>query len=462
MGSLPRSCGTSARGGIRLMSKATNDEIQHFLNTVCKQLRGQALHDDVKSEMSTHIEEMVEELEQSGIGRQEAVRMAVLRMGDPLLIGKQLRRSHRPAVQWGLIGALLLLLIIGLFARLVSAHVVPSGQSIMLFEKQLTMVCIGFVLMLGLWFIDCRKLLNYPYWLFASGLGLAFATTMSGIGLHINGAIRYVSAAGVSIDMMAVILFIWLLALAGMKPARLWSGADTIVQLVIWLFIPVLTFVAANVILLCFLYCCAFMIAFWMTRRNLVQVMTIGLGISLAAGTLGAFYVASNDKVYYILARLMSFVSKDPNGSGYMTHQAVNAVRSAGWWGEGEALPNGSLIHIASENMFTYMIYSYGWSMGVLISAAAVLFMAMIGRIARRIQDEGGRRVAVLIGFFFGIQFAWSILMCLGMAPFVGVVLPFLSYGHSMLLIFFAACGVLLSVSKQGYKSGTKSTVLGS
>jgi rod shape determining protein RodA len=46
-----------------------------------------------------------------------------------------------------------------------------------------------------------------------------------------------------------------------------------------------------------------------------------------------------------------------------------------------------------------------------------------------------------------------NVAMVLGMAPVVGVTLPFISYGGSSLLSFFLARGMVASVSlrKHGY-----------
>ncbi|MFS0727824.1 FtsW/RodA/SpoVE family cell cycle protein [Paenibacillus sp. 1P07SE] len=47
------------------------------------------------------------------------------------------------------------------------------------------------------------------------------------------------------------------------------------------------------------------------------------------------------------------------------------------------------------------------------------------------------------------IQFVWSMLMTLGWLPFIGIAMPFVSYGGSSLLLHMLAFGLVLSVAKQ-------------
>ena len=73
--------------------------------------------------------------------------------------------------------------------------------------------------------------------------------------------------------------------------------------------------------------------------------------------------------------------------------------------------------------------------------------MFAVGRNAR---DMMGRLLCIGIFIFFAFSTFENIGMCMGIMPVTGVPLPLISYGGSATLVFFAAGGVVLSVSRRG------------
>jgi len=67
---------------------------------------------------------------------------------------------------------------------------------------------------------------------------------------------------------------------------------------------------------------------------------------------------------------------------------------------------------------------------------------------AVRSVDEYGSLLAVGITVFIGIQAYTNLAVAMGMLPTKGLVLPFISYGGSSLLVNCAAVGVLINVSR--------------
>ncbi|WP_412675016.1 permease prefix domain 1-containing protein [Aneurinibacillus aneurinilyticus] len=46
----------------------------------------------------------IEQKIKEGVHREEAIQQAIRQMGDPILLGKQLHKVHKPKMEWGLIG----------------------------------------------------------------------------------------------------------------------------------------------------------------------------------------------------------------------------------------------------------------------------------------------------------------------------------------------------------------------
>ncbi|RJR30838.1 MAG: hypothetical protein C4574_01885 [Candidatus Latescibacterota bacterium] len=88
---------------------------------------------------------------------------------------------------------------------------------------------------------------------------------------------------------------------------------------------------------------------------------------------------------------------------------------------------------------------------GVVLVGACYITVVWVGfRIARRARDPFGKYLAMAFSSVIGIQALMNMMVGLKMLPPKGMVLPFLSYGGSSLILHLAAIGVLMNVSRKG------------
>jgi len=73
--------------------------------------------------------------------------------------------------------------------------------------------------------------------------------------------------------------------------------------------------------------------------------------------------------------------------------------------------------------------------------------------VALRARDHAGALLCLGVAAMTFWHVVVNVAMVLGMAPVVGVTLPFISYGGSSLVVFFIAMGLVGSVSlrRNGY-----------
>jgi cell division protein FtsW len=83
----------------------------------------------------------------------------------------------------------------------------------------------------------------------------------------------------------------------------------------------------------------------------------------------------------------------------------------------------------------------------LLILGFLIVFVRGI-RAAIKAPDEYGMYLAVGITMFIGMQAFLNLGVAMGLLPTDGLVLPFISYGGSSLLVNSAAIGVLLNISR--------------
>ena len=73
--------------------------------------------------------------------------------------------------------------------------------------------------------------------------------------------------------------------------------------------------------------------------------------------------------------------------------------------------------------------------------------------IARRAPDGLGRLMAAGLTFWLAIEAFINMAVMVGLMPFAGNALPFISAGGSNLMVSMAAIGILLNISRQSEKT---------
>jgi cell division protein FtsW len=173
----------------------------------------------------------------------------------------------------------------------------------------------------------------------------------------------------------------------------------------------------------------------------------------LGAGAVGvAFLIASKP---YRMARLQAFLDpfSQAQAAGYQVVQSLIAFSNGGLLGTGVGSGKQKLFYLPemhTDYIFSVIGEELGFA-GVVAVGACFLTMVWVGfRIARRARDLFGRYLAIGLSSVIGIQALMNMMVGLKMLPPKGMVLPFLSYGGSSLILHLAAMGVLINISMKG------------
>ncbi len=155
---------------------------------------------------------------------------------------------------------------------------------------------------------------------------------------------------------------------------------------------------------------------------------------------------------HYQIERLTSFIS--PNGasqtSTYNVTQAKEAIANGGVFGKG--LFHGSLTNLAyvPSQQTDFIFSAVGEQLGFVGGGVLLLLYGVVAwrvlRTAQQAKDTFGRMLCA--GSFALIVFSVfeNVGMNMGIMPVAGIPLPFLSYGGSAMICFFAAVGITVSV----------------
>ena len=174
----------------------------------------------------------------------------------------------------------------------------------------------------------------------------------------------------------------------------------------------------------------------------------------LILGAIGvvAFFVLAFAQPYRV-ARMTSFSNpeNDPQGTGYQLLQSYYAIGSGGLFGKGLNNSYQKLLYMTygeSDFIFAILCEEFGFIGGfiVILMYAWIVFRGMV--VSMRCRNRFGSLLAAGISIVFGFQVFVNIGVVTGLLPTTGQALPFISAGGTSLLVFLAAMGLLLSISR--------------
>ncbi len=157
----------------------------------------------------------------------------------------------------------------------------------------------------------------------------------------------------------------------------------------------------------------------------------------------------------YRLKRLLSFLDpwRYPTAEGYQVIHSMRAFGTGKVWGTGVGGGYQKLFYLPEPH--TDFIFSViGEELGlagvvvILCLFALILWRGM--NIARHAEDPFGCYLAMGLTVSITLQVCVNMGVALGLLPTKGLVLPFLSYGGSSLLMNMAAVGILMNIDRTG------------
>lgn len=155
--------------------------------------------------------------------------------------------------------------------------------------------------------------------------------------------------------------------------------------------------------------------------------------------------------------RILAFIDTNPTGNGYHTWQSILAVGSGRMFGKGFGEGTQNKLNFLPEHWtdFPFSVWGEEWGFvgSIFLIALFGFLLVWIVNVALSAKDRMGAVICVGVAAMTFWHVLVNIAMVLGLAPVVGVTLPFISYGGSSLITFFLAMGLVSNVSlrKHGY-----------
>lgn len=145
----------------------------------------------------------------------------------------------------------------------------------------------------------------------------------------------------------------------------------------------------------------------------------------------------------------------DPDGKGYNINRAKAAIGSGGFMGKGyrsATLANASQKHVPMQST-DFIFCTWSEERGFVGSLVLIVFytfmLLKIVVIAERQRSVFTRVYAYCVGGIFFYHFMINIGMAIGLAPVIGIPLPFFSYGGSSMMSFSVLLFILLKLDSE-------------
>lgn len=326
--------------------------------------------------------------------------------------------------------------------------------------KHVVRFTICLLMMIALAMIDIRVwfALAYPIY----GIGLLLLVAVEVVGDVRLGAQRWLSIGSFSFQPSEVMKLGIVLALA-----RYYHGASAQrARLSWWLLVPA-AMIAAPVLLVAHQPDLGTAMLILLTGASIVVLAGLSWRIILAG--VAAFLAVVPPFVIFVMhdyqrQRVLTFLDpeSDPSGAGYHILQSMIALGSGGLLGKGYGLGSQSQLNFLPEKqtdfIFATLAEEFGFvgCVSVLVLYAAVIFMAL--RTSYVAHSHFARLAAAGVTATFTLYVMINGAMVMGLAPVVGVPMPLLSYGGTVMLTVMIGFGLVQSARVHRYTEVTKGT----
>ncbi|PJE75636.1 hypothetical protein COV04_03495 [Candidatus Uhrbacteria bacterium CG10_big_fil_rev_8_21_14_0_10_48_11] len=363
---------------------------------------------------------------------------------------------------WPLFAGTVLVSGIGL-VTLYSVAIGRGGGDLYTFQKQLIIAAVGFVLYLGLSFIDFHSWQSMSRWLYVAMLALLAVTLV--FGQVVNGTRGWIGVGSLRFQPVELAKLVGVIVLASYF-ARRSRELDLLSNLAQSFFVA--AFLAALVFFQPDFGSAALLLALWAglvlvigVKRKYFIVATITAVVLFAVAWFFLFKP-------YQKERIATFFSPTAVTSAtYNVRQATIAVGAGQLVGRGLGEGSQSQLRFLPEAETDFIFAVIAEQLGfagivVLLGVFGIMYVRMF-ILLNRCQDWFAAFLILGSIILFSVEIFVNAGMSMGLVPVVGIPFPLVSAGGSSLLVHLALLGIVQNIARsegsRGYQVSKVATV---
>ncbi len=316
--------------------------------------------------------------------------------------------------------------------------------------RQMLWICLGSLPMLILAAWDYRKLGPYAWVFFLLNLALLILVMI--IGKRINGAKSWLPIAGgfslqpSEFAKLAVIFMVsWYASRSYVRMDRLSGlGLCLVIMMVPFALILLQPDLGSAMVLLPI--CIAILFVSGLSIRWMVYGLIVAI---FMAPLIYKFGLKEHQQ-----KRLTTFLhpTSNPTKEGWNARQSLLAVGSGGYAGKGFMKGTQNVLGFLPKSVaptdfiFSVIAEESGFIGSLVLISLFLGIMLNALYIAIKAGDAFGRNLACGIAMLLCVHIYINIGMAIGLAPIIGIPLPFVSYGGSFMIMTLLCVGLLQSV----------------
>ena len=322
------------------------------------------------------------------------------------------------------------------------------GSPFFFAAKQAEGVAIGLIAMFITAHVDYRKYARFSLVFLIVGLALLALVFVPGLSVEVYGAKRWIDLKLFTVQPSEISKFCLVVFIAsyfakkpertrsfiGMLPA-LAAGGATCALIIVEPNMSVTVCVGAVTVVMIFA-----------AGVGLKKLAAIGVPVAVAVPLL---IIAEP----YRLKRLSAFLDpwQSPQGEGYQLLQSLYGLGSGGLFGVGlfRSRQKFRFLPFSESDFILSVVGEEIGFFGLLLLFLLMFFVIIRGlKIASSSRDYFGYLLSVGITAVYAVQVVVNTLVVTGSIPPTGLPLPLVSAGNTSIIVFMAAFGALINVSK--------------
>ena len=420
------------------------NQVSEYITEVCNQIRSSRAHQAVAKEINDHIEDQKDAFVLDGQDEETAISNAIKEMGDPIVVGEQLDKIHRPKPEKSIIFTVICLVLLQLLSvLLLRREIVEIGSYILaIFSGILIMWCI--------YFIDYSRIVRFSPYIYIALSLICFIISLNNNRIHL---IRVSNYYEITYYFSLLMIVVYAMVIINYKNQGYKGYIICFLMLILGIGVNLLAGNVSSLIVFCIgsgillLYACL---------RNVYKVnkKLMILGWLFLYGFMGAVVLINISMPWsYLHDRLMFIIYpyQYANSGGYTRVLIRETLSNTQFIGEAVlpiVIDNKMLYevipYIYTNYQLTYFISKFGYFVGIAVVFIIMFLILRMFMSTFKQKNQQGMFISLGCSIVILIQSVFYILANLGYEIVGTISLPLLSYGKASFIVNMLIIGIML------------------